>query len=148
MKVKSMVLTNRNFGVKVWMRPIRISAKTISASDVNIMFVATIFFGLPKIGDALKFGNFALNKVAIKLRFGLSATSAAVSVVEPTLKQKPVVGAIHEELTCSFSIVDRFGIIRIGSSEHDKSNVVAGIARAPTVVIAIHDVEGITRNHS
>lgn len=66
LKVISMVLANGNFSVKVRVRPISIPAKAITASNVNIMFVAAVFFGFPKIRDALKLGKFALNKVTIK----------------------------------------------------------------------------------
>ena len=61
-----MVLTNGNFSVEVGVAPIRITAKTVTARDVNAMFVAAIFFGLPEIGHAFKLGNFALNQIAIK----------------------------------------------------------------------------------
>ena len=46
-------------------------------------------------------------------------------------------------MASSLAIIERFRLIGVGGSEHDKSNVVAGIARAPTVVITIEDVEGV-----
>ena len=143
-----MVLTNGNFSVEVGVAPIRVSAETVAASDVNAMFVAAIFFSLPEIGHAFKFRNFALNKVAIKFRFSLSPTGTAMSVVKATLKQKPVVRAIHEQLPRSFSIVERFRLVGIGGSENNEGYVVASITGAPAVVIAIEDVEAVTGNHS
>ena len=59
-------MPDRNFGVKVRVNPIAITAKTITTSDVNTMFVATVFFGLPEVRNALKFGKFTLNQIAIK----------------------------------------------------------------------------------
>ena len=70
-----------------------------------------------------------------------------MSVVKATLKQKPVVRAIHEQLPRSFSIVESFGFVRIRSSKDDKSHVVASITGTPTVVIAIADVEAVTGSH-
>ena len=66
LEVVGMVLANGNFSVEVRMNPVRISAKAVPASDMNVMFVAAIFFGLPEIGNAFKLGNFALNQIAIK----------------------------------------------------------------------------------
>ena len=66
LEVVSVVLPDRNFGVKVRVNPIAITAKTITTSDVNTMFVATVFFGLPEVRNALKFGKFTLNQIAIK----------------------------------------------------------------------------------
>ena len=60
-KVMCVVLPDRNFGIKVRVNPIAITAKTTTASDVNVMFVAAIFFRLPQIWNALKLGKFALN---------------------------------------------------------------------------------------
>ena len=60
-KVMGVVLPDRNFGIKVRVNPIAITAKTTTASDVNVMFVAAIFFRLPQIWNALKLGKFALN---------------------------------------------------------------------------------------
>ena len=69
-------------------------------------------------------------------------------VVESTLKQKPVVRFIHEELTCGLAIVERFGFIRVGGSKNDESHVVTSVTGAPTVVIAIEDVEAVTGSQS
>ena len=66
LEVIGTVLTNRNLGVEFQMRPITITAKAVAARDLNSLFVAAIFFGLPEIGYALKLGNFALNQIAIK----------------------------------------------------------------------------------
>ena len=60
-EVVFMVLANGNFSVEVWMRPVRITAKTITARNVNAMFIAAIFFCLPEVRDAFKLGNFPLN---------------------------------------------------------------------------------------
>lgn len=142
-----MVSANGNFSVEIGVRPITVSTETVAASDVNAIFVAAIFFSFPEIGHTLKFGNFALNQIAIKFRFSLCATSAAVRVIQPTLKQESVVRFVHEKLARSLAIVESFGLVRIGSSEDDKSHVVASIAGASAVVVAIHDVKGMTRNH-
>lgn len=143
LEVVGTVLPNGNFGVEVWMNPVTITAKAVTARDMNGMFIATIFFGLPEIRNAFKLRKFALNKVAIKLGFGLSSTSAAVSIVESALKQESVLWLVHEKLARSFAVIERFRIVRVGGSEHDKGNIVASVAGAPTVVIAIEDVEGV-----
>ena len=62
-----MVSANRNFSVEVRVTPVRITAETIAASNMDAMFVATIFFGLPQVRNPFKLGNFALNQIAIKL---------------------------------------------------------------------------------
>ena len=67
LEIVGMVLADRNLGVEVGVNPITISAEAVTASDTNVVFVAAVFFGFPEIGDAFKFGKFALNKVAIKL---------------------------------------------------------------------------------
>lgn len=59
------------------------------------------------------------------------------------MKQKPVVRLIHEELARRLAVIERFRIVRVGGSEHDKGNIVASVTGAPTVVIAIEDVEGV-----
>lgn len=141
-------MADRNFGVEVRMRPVRIAAKAVPARDTNVVFVAAIFFGLPKIGDAFKLGKFALNKVAIKLGFGLRATSSAARVVKATLKQQPVERLVHEELPRRFAVVDSFRLVRVGGSENDESHIVASVAGATTVVIAIEYVEGVAGSHS
>ena len=49
------------------MRPVGIAAEAVAARNVNVAFVAAVLFGEPKIGSVFKFGQFALDKVAIKL---------------------------------------------------------------------------------
>ena len=66
LEVVLMVLANQNFGVEVGVNPITITAKAVTAGDMNTMFIAAIFFGLPEIGNLLQFGEFALNQIAIK----------------------------------------------------------------------------------
>ena len=61
-----MIFADRDFGIKFWVRPVRIAAKTASGVNVNVAFVAAVFFSEPEIGHVFEFGNFALNKVAIK----------------------------------------------------------------------------------
>ena len=61
-----MVVANGNFSVEVGVTPVRITAETIAASNMDAMFIPAIFFGLPEIGYALKLGNFALNQISIK----------------------------------------------------------------------------------
>ena len=56
LEVMSVVLANGNFGVEVWMNPVTITSKAVTASDMNAMFVTAIFFGLPEVRNALKFG--------------------------------------------------------------------------------------------
>ena len=63
------------------------------------------------------------------------------------MKQKPIKGLVHKQLPCRFAIVERFGLVRVGGSEDDKSHVVASVAGAPAVVVAIENVKGMTRNH-
>ena len=96
LEVVLMVSANRNFGVEVWVRPVCVSAKAVTARDMNGIFITTIFFSLPEVRNALKLGNFPLNQIAIKFGFGLSSTGASISVREATLKQKPVEGFIHK----------------------------------------------------
>ena len=130
----------------VGMKPVDITAKAVAANDLNAMFVVAIFFGLPKIGNLLKLGEFALNQIAIKFGFGLSTASATVRVIEPTLKQESVVRLIHEKLARGLAVVESFGIVRVGGSEDDESHVVAGVTGTATVVVTIHDVEGVAGN--
>ena len=147
LEIIGMVLADRNLSVEVRVNPITIAAKTVAASDTNVMFVAAIFFGFPEIGDAFKLGKFALNKVAIKLGFGLSSTSAAVSIVETALKQESVLWLVHEKLARSFAVIDSFGLVRVGGSEDDEGHVVARVSGTATVVVAIDDVERVARSH-
>ena len=147
LEVVGMILTNGNFGIEIGVRPVRVAAKAVSASDTNVMFVAAVFFGFPEIGDAFKLGKFTLNKIAIKLGFSLGSTSAAVCVVETTLKQEPVEGFVHEELPRSFAVIDSFGLVRVRGSENDEGHVVASIAGATTVIVTIDDVERVARSH-
>ena len=148
LEVVLMVSANRNFGVEVGVAPVAITAKATAASDVNAMVVTAIFFGLPEIRNALKRGKFTLNQIPVEFRFSLSPTGAAVSVIESTLEQKSVVGLVHEKLTSGLAVVESFGIVRIGGSENDKGHVVTSVAGAPTVVVTIHDVEGMAGGHS
>ena len=143
-----MVLANRNLSVKVRVCPVGITAKTVTARNVNAMFIAAIFFCLPEVRDAFKLGNFPLNQVTIKLGLGLSTTSAAVSIVEATLEQKPVERLVHKQLASSFSIVKSFRVTRIGGGENDKGNIITSVAGTAAVVIAINDVEGVTGSQS
>ena len=129
------------------MNPVRISAKATAASDVNAMFVTAIFFGLPEIRNALKLGNFTLNQIPVEFGLGLSSTGTAVRVVESTLKQKPVLRLVHKQLARRLAVVERFGVVRVGGSEDDKSHVVASITGTSAVVVAIENVKGMTRNH-
>ena len=76
----------------------------------------------------------------------MSSTGSAVRIVKATLEKKSIERLIHKQLPCRFSIIKRFGIIRIGSSEDDKGYVIASVAGAPTVVIAIENVEGVARS--
>ena len=66
-KVMGVVLANGNFCVEVWMNPVTITSKAVTARDMNGMFIPTIFFSLPEIGHAFKLGKFTLNQIAIKL---------------------------------------------------------------------------------
>ena len=65
-EIVEMVFANGDFSVEVGMRPVGIAAETFAAGNVNVAFVATIFFGEPEIGGVFKFGQFALNEVAVK----------------------------------------------------------------------------------
>ena len=148
LEVVGTVLPNGNFGVEFGMKPVDITAKAVAAPDLDSVFVTAIFFGLPEIGNLFQLGNFTLNKVAIKFGFGLSTTSSTARVVETTLKQEPVVRLVSEDLPSSLAIVERFGVVGVGGSEHNESNVVASIADTAAVVVAIHDVEGVAGNQS
>ena len=61
-----MIFANRDFCVKVGMRPVGIVAEAVAAGNVNVALVAAIFLCEPKIGSVFKFGKFALNEVAVK----------------------------------------------------------------------------------
>lgn len=148
LEVVGMVLANGNLSVEIGVRPVRISAEAVTASNTDVMFVAAVFFGFPEIRHAFKLGKFTLNKIAIKLGFSLGSTSAAVCVVEATLKQEPVEGLVHEKLASRLAVIDSFGLVRVGGSEDDESHVVASVTGTATVVIAIDDVEGVAGSHS
>ena len=143
LEIVLMVVANGNFGVEVWMNPVRISAEAVPASDTNVMFVAAIFFRLPEIWNSFKLRKFTLNKVTIKFRFSLSPTGTATRVVKAALKQEPVLWLVHEKLPRSFAVIDSFGLVRVGGSEDDEGHVVSSVAGTATVVIAINDVEGV-----
>ena len=66
LEVMSVVLANGNFGVEFGMKPVDVTAKAVAAHDLDSVFVAAVFFGLPEIGNAFKLGEFALNQIAIK----------------------------------------------------------------------------------
>ena len=66
-EIVEMIFANRDFGVKIGMRPVGIPAEAVAGVNVNVAFVAAVLFGEPKIGGVFKFGQFALNEVAIKL---------------------------------------------------------------------------------
>ena len=66
LEVMSVVLANGNFGVEFGMNPVDITAEAVAAHDLNTVFVAAVFFGLPEIGNAFKLGEFALNQISIK----------------------------------------------------------------------------------
>ena len=55
-KVMGVVLANGNFSVEVGVRPVRITTKATATSNMNIKFVATIFFGLPEVRNVFEFG--------------------------------------------------------------------------------------------
>ena len=61
-----MIFANGDFGVEFRVRPVGIAAKTTPYVNVNVAFVAAIFFSEPKIGHVFEFGNFTLNEVAIE----------------------------------------------------------------------------------
>ena len=61
-----MVFANGDFCVEIGMRPVGISAEAVAAANVDVAFIAAIFFCEPEIGSVFKFGKFALNEVAIK----------------------------------------------------------------------------------
>ena len=54
-KVMGVVLANGNFSVEVRVRPVCVSTKTVTARDMNGMFVTAIFFRLPQIGNVFEF---------------------------------------------------------------------------------------------
>ena len=60
-KVMGVVLTDRNLGIEVRMRPVRITTKATATRDMNVKFIAAIFFRLPQVRNAFKLGKFALN---------------------------------------------------------------------------------------
>ena len=86
LEVMGMVIANGNFGVKVAVSPVRITAEAVTTANTNVVFVVAIFFSLPKIGNIFKFGEFALNQIAIESRISLSSASTTVSIVKATLK--------------------------------------------------------------
>lgn len=81
-----MVVANGNFGIKVAVSPVRITAEAVTTANTNVVFVVAVFFSLPKIGNIFEFGEFALNQIAIKSRISLSSASTTVSIVRATLK--------------------------------------------------------------
>lgn len=78
----------------------------------------------------------------------MSPTGTASRVVKTTLKQETVERLIHEKLASSFTVIKSFRIIRLGSSEDDKSNVITSVAGATAVVFAVKNVEGVARSQS
>jgi len=60
-KVMGVVLPDRNLGIEVRMRPVSITTKATATRDMNVKFIAAIFFRLPQVRNAFKLGKFALN---------------------------------------------------------------------------------------
>ena len=60
-KVMGVVLPDRNLVIEVGMRPVRITTKATATRDMNVKFIAAIFFRLPQVRNAFKLGNFTLN---------------------------------------------------------------------------------------
>ena len=94
-----------------------------------------------KFWGVFEFEKFALNKVAIKLRFSLGTASAAACFVQATLKQKTVAGFVNENLARGLAVVESFGLVRVSRRENDESVFVAGVAGTAAVVLAIGIVE-------
>ena len=143
-----MVFANGNLGVKLRMNPIRITAEAVTSVNVDVAFVAAVFLGEPKIGSIFEFRKFALNKVAIKLRFSLGAASSAACFVKAALKQKTVARLVHEKLPRSFAVVESFWNIWVGSGENDESDAITSIAGTAAVVIAVGGIEGMATDKS
>ena len=55
-KVMGVVLADRNFSVEVGMNPIAITTKATATSNMNIKFIAAIFFSLPQVRNVFEFG--------------------------------------------------------------------------------------------
>ena len=55
-KVMGVVLADRNLGIEVRMRPVRITTKATATSDMNVKFIAAIFFRLPQVRNVFEFG--------------------------------------------------------------------------------------------
>ena len=132
--IVKVILMDRDSCVELRIKPIFVSAETGTGVNLYSAFVSAIFFSPPEIGNPLKLGNFALNKVTIQIGISVMTASAAVRVVKSTLKQETVIRLIHEQLPCRFAIVECFGIIWVRRSEDNKSHVVAGITAAAAVV--------------
>ena len=56
-----------DFRVEFGIDPVGISAEAGSGIKINPAFIAAIFFGLPEVRNTFKFGNFALNQIAVKV---------------------------------------------------------------------------------
>ena len=65
-EVVFMVGANRNFSVKLRVRPIRISAEAFSTSDINGTIIFAILFRFPEVRNVFEFGKFTLHQIAIK----------------------------------------------------------------------------------
>ena len=61
LEIESVIVANGNFCVEIPMSPVRIPAETRAAPDMDIVFVAAIFFSSPEVRNALKCRKFALN---------------------------------------------------------------------------------------
>lgn len=89
---------NTDSSVELRIKPIFVAAEAGSGVNVYPAFIAAIFFGLPKVGHVFEFGNFALDKVAIKVGVVVVSAYTAVGVIKPTLKQESVIGLVKEKL--------------------------------------------------
>ena len=142
-EIESVIVANGNFGVEVPVSPVRITAETRAAPDMDVVFVIAVFFSFPEVGNTFKGRKFALNQIAIKLRLGLRTRSTTVGIVKATLDQKSVEGLIHEKLSRSLAIIESFGNIGVGGSENDESHIIASITRTAAIIIAISVVERV-----
>ena len=58
---------NTDSSVELRIEPIFVTAEASSGVNVYPAFIAAIFFGLPEVRNTFKFGNFALNQIAVKV---------------------------------------------------------------------------------
>ena len=65
-EIVEMVFANGDFGVEVGVVPVGVTAEAFTLANVDVTLIVAVFLGNPEIGSVFEFGQFTLDKVAVK----------------------------------------------------------------------------------